>query len=232
MINIIKSESRGRANHGWLQSHHNFSFANYYNPDRMGFSHLRVINDDTLRAGRGFDAHSHRDMEIISYVLAGDIEHKDNQGNTRKLPTGEFQLMSAGSGITHSEYNASNTKPLKFLQIWIEPNERSGKPSYQQKDFGQKWGLTKVISPNGDGDSLQIKQNATLYQLFLQSNQHKILTIEEGHDVYVHLIAGEIQLDGELLKPGDGAKVDKQSKLYIRSASDKTVQALIFDLGK
>lgn len=231
MINIIKSGSRGQANHGWLQSNHTFSFANYYNPARMGFSHLLVINDDTVKAGHGFDAHGHRDMEIISYVLEGDIEHKDNQGNIRKLPAGEFQLMSAGSGITHSEYNASNSKSLKFLQIWIKPNVCSGKPSYQQKDFGQKWGLTKVISPNGDGDSLKIKQNTTLYQLFMQFNQHELLTIEAGHDVYVHLIAGEINLDDKLLKPGDGAKVDKQSELYIRSASDSKVQALIFDLG-
>ncbi|WP_293762726.1 pirin family protein [uncultured Paraglaciecola sp.] len=232
MINIIKSGSRGQANHGWLQSNHTFSFANYYNPDRMGFSHLLVINDDTVKAGHGFDAHGHRDMEIISYVLEGDIEHKDSQGNSRILPAGEFQLMSAGSGITHSEYNASDTQSLKFLQIWIKPNVLSGKPSYQQKDFGQQWGLTKVISPNGDGDSLHIKQNATLFQLFMQPNQHQLFTIEEGHDVYVHLIAGEIELDGKLLKPGDGAKVDKQSALHISSASDKKVQALIFELGK
>jgi len=231
MINIIKSETRGQANHGWLQSNHTFSFAHYYNPARMGFSHLRVINDDTVKAGRGFDAHGHRDMEIISYVLEGDIEHKDSQGNTRKLPAGEFQLMSAGSGITHSEYNASNTKPLKFLQIWIEPNVRNGEPSYQQKDFGQQWGLTKVISPNGEGGSLHIKQNATLSQLFMQPNQHELLTIKKGHEVYVHVIKGEIELDDQLLKPGDGAKVNKQSELNITSVSDNKVQALIFDLG-
>jgi redox-sensitive bicupin YhaK (pirin superfamily) len=231
MIDIIKSATRGQANHGWLQSNHTFSFASYYNPARMGFSHLRVINDDTVQAGRGFDAHGHRDMEIISYVLEGDIEHKDSQGNTRRLPAGEFQLMSAGSGITHSEYNANNNQPLKFLQIWIQPNVRSGKPSYQQKDFGQEWGLTKIISPNGDGGSLQIKQNATLSQLFMQPNQHELLTIESGHDVYVHLIKGKIELDSQLLKSGDGAKVSKQSELIIMSASDKKVQALIFDLG-
>ncbi|MFT6270592.1 MAG: redox-sensitive bicupin YhaK (pirin superfamily) [Alphaproteobacteria bacterium] len=130
MINIIKSETRGMANHGWLQSKHTFSFANYYNPARMGFSHLRVINDDTVQAGQGFDTHGHKDMEILSYVLEGDIEHKDSQGNTRRLPAGEFQLMSAGRGIMHSEYNAHSNQPLKFLQIWIQPNVSNGEPSY------------------------------------------------------------------------------------------------------
>jgi redox-sensitive bicupin YhaK (pirin superfamily) len=231
MIDIIKSETRGKANHGWLQSRHTFSFANYYNPARMGFSHLRVINDDTVQGGRGFDTHGHRDMEIISYVLEGEIEHQDNQGNKRRLPAGEFQLLSAGSGIKHSEYNANNSESLNFLQIWIEPDVRNGKPSYQQKNFGQKWGLTKVISKNGDDGSLLIKQDATLSQLFMRPNQHELVTIKQGHSVYVHVIAGKIKIDGQRLKAGDGAKINKQLKVDITSDSDNKVQALIFDLG-
>ena len=231
MINIIKSESRGKASHGWLQSKHTFSFADYYDPARMGFSHLRVINDDMVQAGRGFGIHGHRDMEIISYVLEGEIEHQDSQGNKRRLPAGEFQLMSAGSGIRHSEFNTSSNKPLKFLQIWIEPDLLNGKPSYQQKDFGQKWGLTKVISRSGDDGSLRIKQNATLFQLFMLPHQQELVTIKRGHSVYVHVIAGEIELDGQLLKSGDGAKVKKQLEVNITSASDTKVQALVFDLG-
>lgn len=231
MINIIKAQTRGRADHGWLQSKHTFSFANYYHRARMGFSHLRVINDDTLQPGRGFGAHGHQNMEIISYVLEGAIEHKDSQGNIRLLPAGEFQLMSAGSGITHSEYNASQSNTLKFLQIWIEPDESNTQPSYQQKNFGQQLGLTKVISPNGSEGSLGIKQNAIIYQLFMSPRQHQQLTIAAGHVVYLHLIKGEIKLDGQLLKPGDGAKVDHQAEINISASSHDDVQALIFDLG-
>jgi redox-sensitive bicupin YhaK (pirin superfamily) len=231
MIDIIKSETRGKANHGWLQSRHTFSFANYYNPARMGVSHLRVINDDTVQGGRGFDTHGHRNMEIISYVLEGEIEHQDNQGNRRRLPAGEFQLVSAGSGIKHSEYNASNSESLNFLQIWIEPDVRNGKPSYQQKNFGQKWGLTKVISKNGDDGSLLIKQDATLSQLFMRPNQHELLTIKRGHSVYVHVIKGAIKVDGQLCQPGDGAEINNQLEINMASAGENTAQALIFDFG-
>ena len=177
-----------------VKSNHTFSFADYYNPLRMGVSHLRVINDDTVKAGLGFDAHGHRNMEIIIYVLEGDIEHKDNQDNSRILLTGEFQLMSAGSDITHSVYNASNINPLKFLQIWIEPNLQSGEPSYQQKNFGREWRLTKVISPTGEDDSLYIKQNATVSQPIMQSSQLELLSIKKGHNVYVHLITKKLNL--------------------------------------
>ena len=145
-----------------------------------------------VKAGRGFDAHGHRNMEIIIYVLEGDIEHKDNQGNSRILLTGEFQLMSAGSGITQIEYNVSNINPLKFLQIWIEPNLQSGEPSYQQKNFGQGMKTKKVISPTGEDDGLYIKQNATVFQIFMQSSQHELLRIKKGHNVYVHLITKKL----------------------------------------
>lgn len=231
MINIIKSDTRGKANHGWLQSRHTFSFANYYNLARMGFSHLRVINDDTVQSGRGFDTHSHQNMEIISYVLEGEIEHQDSQGNKRRLPAGEFQLISAGSGIRHSEYNASNNNSLNFLQIWIEPDVRNGQPSYQQRNFGKKWGLTKVISKNGDDGSLLIKQDATLSQLFMQPNQQQRLTIERGHSVYVHVIKGVIKIDDQLCQPGDGVEINNQLKINMASAGENTVQALIFDFG-
>lgn len=149
MITVRHAEDRGRANFGWLDSKHTFSFGSYYDPKHMGFSELRVINDDLVQPNAGFDTHGHRDMEIISYVLEGVIAHKDSEGNVQTLPAGEFQLMSAGKGIYHSEYNASETDPLRFLQIWIQPNTFGNKPGYQQKDFGRNAGLTTIATPNG-----------------------------------------------------------------------------------
>jgi redox-sensitive bicupin YhaK (pirin superfamily) len=162
MITLRSSEARGRGNHGWLDSRHSFSFADYYDPKHMGFSALRVINEDQVTPGSGFGTHGHKDMEIISYVLDGVIAHKDSEGNVQQLPAGEFQLMSAGSGIRHSEYNASESSGLRFLQIWIQPDQFGGKPGYQQKNFGQRNGLTLVISPDGEAGSLTLRQDARL----------------------------------------------------------------------
>ncbi len=166
MITVRHSDDRGSASFGWLDSKHTFSFGDYYDLKHMGFSALRVINDDIVQPSAGFATHGHRDMEIISYVLKGTIEHKDSEGNIQTLPVGEFQLMSAGRGIYHSEYNASDSDTLRFLQIWIQPNTFGNEPGYQQKDFGQAGGLTPIATPDGHDGTLQIKQDASLHQLF------------------------------------------------------------------
>ena len=231
MITIRKAHDRGQADFGWLNSHHTFSFGHYYDSKHMGFSHLRVINDDRVTPGAGFDTHGHRDMEIISYVLQGRIAHKDSAGNIKELPAGEFQLMSAGKGVTHSEFNASDTEPLKFLQIWIEPNVTGGNPGYQQKDFGQNHGLTTIITPDGRNGTLSIKQDAQLSQLILDAGKQEKVTVNNKRNVYVHQIEGELTLnDGTILTPGDGVKVSDEVAITLKNTGTTQVRALIFDL--
>lgn len=229
MFEIIRANERGRAHFGWLKSQHSFSFGDYYNPQQMGFSALRVINDDEVAPGAGFSTHGHRNMEIISYVLQGQIAHKDSAGNEEILPAGEFQLMSAGKGIYHSEYNASKTVPLKFLQIWIEPNQFDGAPGYQQKDFGRQPGLTWVITPDGRDGTLTIKQDAALAQLLLAENDSVDFPLQAGRAYYLHLIQGELDLAGLILQPGDGLKIAAMNQLQ-GLATKGPFQALWFDL--
>jgi redox-sensitive bicupin YhaK (pirin superfamily) len=195
----------------------------------MGFSALRVINDDLVTPGAGFDTHGHRDMEIISYVLEGTIEHKDSQGNIETLPAGEFQLMSAGRGILHSEYNASKTDNLKFLQIWIQPNTLGGSPGYQQKRFGKDAGMTTIVSPTGENGSLQIKQDAKLHQLVLAAKQN-ITFKPDSPNIYVHLVAGELSINGTTMVSGDGAKITDAAELSFNNVNDNEVTALVFEL--
>ncbi|MHA2709398.1 pirin family protein [Vibrio owensii] len=230
MITVRHANDRGRANFGWLDSKHSFSFGSYYDPQHMGFSELRVINDDVVEPNAGFDTHGHRDMEIISYVLQGVIAHKDSEGNVKTLPAGEFQLMSAGKGIYHSEYNASDSETLRFLQIWIQPNTFGNKPGYQQKDFGQEKGLTTIATPTGENGTLHIKQDAALHQLILDANSELSFAIESGRNVYVHQVEGELKVDNTTLTRGDGAKVEQQSTIMFRNDSDKPTTALVFDL--
>lgn len=230
MITVRHANDRGRANFGWLDSKHSFSFGSYYDPQHMGFSELRVVNDDVVEPNAGFDTHGHRDMEIISYVLQGVIAHKDSEGNVKTLPAGEFQLMSAGKGIYHSEYNASDSETLRFLQIWIQPNTFGNKPGYQQKDFGQEKGLTTIATPTGENVTLHIKQDATLHQLILDANSELSIAIESGRNVYVHQVEGELKVDNTTLTSGDGAKVEQQSTIVFRNDSDKPTTALVFDL--
>lgn len=230
MIDIRLAGERGKANFGWLDSQHTFSFGSYYDPSQMGYSALRVINDDTVVPGAGFGTHGHRDMEIISFVTKGAIEHKDSMGNIQRLPKGEFQLMSAGKGITHSEYNGSNTEMLKFLQIWIEPETQGGEPGYQQKDFGQQQGLTPVITPTGENGTLKIKQQATVSQLYLAAGTEQTLSIIKGRRVYIHVVEGQLQLNEQQLVAGDGAKVADLDKLTLANKSEQVVIALVFDL--
>jgi len=228
MINIRYSNERGSSNHGWLQSRHSFSFSEYYDAGYMGVSSLRVINDDQVIAGKGFGSHSHQDMEIISYVKKGIIEHQDSMGNIKKLPVGEFQLMSAGTGVTHSEYNPSESDKLEFLQIWIQPNVLGVDPGYQQKHFGKHAGLQLVISPDGREESLKINQDAYLYQLFLDSKQTDNYSVESGRTVYVHVVTGGLLLNGEQLTAGDGATVTDVD--IIEFVASDTTEALVFDL--
>ncbi|GAA0561625.1 pirin family protein [Rheinheimera aquimaris] len=228
MFEMRYAADRGKADFGWLQSQHTFSFASYYDPAQMGFSALRVINDDKVAPGAGFDTHGHKDMEILSLVLTGKIAHKDSAGNTEVLPAGEFQLMSAGRGIYHSEFNASNAEDLKFLQIWIQPNQFGGEPGYQQKDFGQDEGLTLILSPDGRDGSLTVRQNAFLYQLILAQAGQQQLALAAGRKVYIHLITGELDVSGHTLQPGDGIKISEQAALQLKATADS--KALIFDL--
>ncbi|MDZ7869395.1 MAG: pirin family protein [Rheinheimera sp.] len=210
MIELRQSSQRGSANFGWLQSRHSFSFGRYYDPAQMGFSALRVINDDQVAPGAGFDTHGHRDMEIISLVLDGVIAHRDSTGEVAALPAGEFQLMSAGRGIMHSEFNANPDKNLHFLQIWIEPDSLGGEPGYQQKPFAQMPGLTLVASKTGEAGSLLLKQDAKLYQLRLDAQSQLQYQAAPGRKLYVHLVSGPLSLQSAgteaSLLDGDGVK--------------------------
>ena len=228
MIKIRRSDERGPANHGWLQSLHTFSFASYYDPKHMGVSALRVINDDKVTPGNGFGTHSHQDMEIISYVKKGSIEHKDSMGNVERLPAGEFQLMSAGKGITHSEYNPSDTESLEFLQIWIQPNVVGIEPGYQQKQFNTQKGLQLIASPDGREGSLLIHQDAFLYQLRLNSEQVALHSLEPGRLIYIHVVSGSVSINGERLSEGDGATVKEIDVVEFVDAEN--IEALVFDL--
>lgn len=230
MIEIRQANARGKANFGWLDSRHTFSFGSYHDDKHMGHSALRVINDDTVAPGAGFGTHGHRDMEIISFVTQGVIAHKDSMGNVQHLPKGEFQLMSAGSGVTHSEFNASDTEILTFLQIWLVPESAGGAPGYQQKDFGQKQGLTPVITPTGENGTLKIKQQASISQLYLHPDTQAKITLAPGRKGYVHIVEGSLNLNGHQLNAGDGAKLSDISELTALNESDRTLIALVFDL--
>lgn len=228
MIEVRHSEDRGPSHLGWLDSRHTFSFGDYYDPEHMGVSALRVINDDTVIPGAGFATHSHRDMEIVSYVKRGAIEHKDSMGHVEVLPAGEFQLMSAGTGVTHSEYNPSPSEPLEFLQIWIQPDQLGVEPGYQQKKFAYKPGLQLIASPDAREDSLLLHQDAFLYQLIVQAGQNLSHTVDAGRTVYVHVVSGQLHVNNEILHEGDGATVRDLEVVAFTGVTDS--EALVFDL--
>jgi len=228
MVYLRRSHKRGPCDLGWLQSRHTFSFSNYYDPDHMGVSVLRVINDDQVQPGAGFATHSHQDMEIISYVMQGSIEHKDSTGNVEVLPAGEFQLMSAGTGVTHSEYNPSDSQALSFLQIWIQPAELNVTPGYQQKPFGANKGLTPIVSPDGHGNTLRIHQDAYLYHLRLDRSLTEQHSLAAGRTSYVHVISGHLRVNEYPLEAGDGIGLSDVAMLQF-GAQDST-EALLFDL--
>lgn len=230
MITLRPANERGHASHGWLDSFHSFSFAEYYDPNHMGFSALRVINDDTVAPGAGFAPHGHRDMEILSYVLAGSIRHQDSEGNIATLPAGEFQLMSAGKGIRHSEYNGSRTEALRFLQIWIIPATLGGEPGYQQKHFGSREGLTLIASPDGRDESFTVRQDARVYQLLLAPGQSIVLPLSAARKGYLHLVEGALSLEAMEMSSGDGAKLEGLESPKVTNPGQEPVRALLFEL--
>src|SRR5437868_2878503 len=207
MLTVRKADERGHANHGWLNSHHTFSFADYHDPAHMGFGPLRVINDDTVAGGGGFPPHRHRDMEIISYVIAGALEHKDDMGNGSVMRPGDVQRMSAGTGVVHSEFNASKTEPVHFLQIWIMP-ERPGLPSgYEQRFFGdddKRGKLRLVASRDGADGSVRIQQDAQLFASLLEGGQSVSHTIPPGRKGWLHVVTGGVAHNGKPPAVGDG----------------------------
>lgn len=226
MYYVRYGAERGEANFGWLSSKHSFSFGNYYDPKHMGFSALRVINDDVVKGRAGFDAHGHRDMEIISYVLEGSVEHKDSLGRQYVVPAGDIQCMSAGTGVTHSEFNHSKSEPLRFLQIWIQPSQKGVSPSYEQQTVTQKGPLTPLVTPDGREGSLSIHQDASLYRLQLKAGDEFQLTTQQRPG-YLHVIEGGLHVNGYSLKGGDALGAS-QENLIINALDGVT--ALWFDL--
>lgn len=232
MIKIRRSSERGQLNLAWLHSQHTFSFADYYDPEYLGFRDLRVINQDILQPGQGFAPHSHQDMEILTYVLRGTIIHKDNLGHKIELNSGEIQCMSAGSGITHSEYNASENEILEFLQIWIIPNEKSLQPQYQQISFKKTpKKLQLLASPTGEEASLLIHQDAKLYTTLLPSKETLAYTISPKRYIWLQIISGQFKLDDEyLLNAGDGVAISHKNGV-LRLEAITTSEFLLFDLN-
>ena len=230
MIHLRPAAERGHANHGWLDTWHSFSFAHYYDPRYMGVSALRVINDDTVSAGAGFGTHGHENMEIISYVLSGGLEHKDSMGVGTVIRPGEVQRMSAGTGITHSEYNASDDQPVKFLQIWIIPNKQDVEPSYEQKAYHDELNgrLRLVASADGRENSLTIQQDADLYAARLKKAQGVEFTLADGRTAYIHVVRGEVTLNGHELSGGDGAALQQESLISLQARGEAEI--LLFDL--
>ncbi|MEZ4318755.1 MAG: pirin family protein [Myxococcota bacterium] len=233
MMEIRRSADRGHANHGWLDSHHTFSFAGYYDPRFMGFSHLRVINHDRVEAGQGFGTHPHRNMEIVSYVVDGGLEHRDTLGTGSVIRPGDVQLMSAGSGIAHSEYNHSAEAPVEFLQIWVLPKESGGRPGYQQADFGRDPGLRLVVSPEGRDGSLAIKQDMDLWRVLAPTEPGwtASLAVKRAR-AWVQIVRGTLDVNGVRLYAGDGLAVtgDGAKPVLELVAPEGQVEALVFDL--
>ena len=232
MLTVRKSQDRGHADHGWLQSFHSFSFAGYYDPEHMGFGNLRVINEDRIAPGTGFGTHGHRDMEIISYVLSGELAHKDSMGNVKGIPPGDVQRMSAGTGVMHSEFNHADGQATHFLQIWIEPNVRGIAPSYEQKRFGdadKRGTLRLVASPDGAQGSVRLHADASLYAGLLDGAEAVTLPLNPERKTYVHLIRGALQVNGQPLSGGDAALMDHETTLSLTRGHDAEV--LVFDLA-
>lgn len=231
-LNVRRAGERGHANHGWLDSWHTFSFADYYDPAHMGFRSLRVINDDRIAGGGGFPTHPHRDMEIFSYLLAGQLAHKDSMGNSRVLNPGEIQLMRAGSGVLHSEFNPSPTEPAHLLQIWITPDTRGLKPAYTEwtpAPNEEQKAKTLVISKDGRDGSASIAQDAFIYLLKLGSNEQATHALAAGRGLWLHVATGSLTANGIDLSAGDSLSLEEAGDLMITGQSPST-EAILFDL--
>lgn len=237
MMKVRPAAERGHAEHGWLDSWHTFSFADYYDPEHMGFRSLRVINDDRVAAGQGFGRHPHRDMEIISYVLEGALEHKDSMGTGSVIRPGDVQRMSAGTGVAHSEYNASRTELVHFLQIWLLPSERGIAPSYAQKMFtrdDKRGRLRLLASPDGRDGSISIRSDASLYAGLFAAGESAEIAIARGRHAYVHVAKGRAKVNGRELSAGDGAALSDEPSVRIEGldgVSETEGEVLVFDLG-
>jgi redox-sensitive bicupin YhaK (pirin superfamily) len=232
MIQIRRADKRGSTSLGWLDSRHTFSFGEYYDPAQMGFGPLRVINEDRVRPGAGFGTHSHRDMEIVSYVLDGALEHRDSLGTGSVIRPGDAQRMSAGSGIEHSEFNPDRLRPVHFLQIWIEPDQEGLPPSYEQKSFSaadRRGQLRLILSPDGRAESLRIHRDATIYAGLLQSGEGVAHALRPGRRAWLQVARGSVELNGNDLRAGDGAGITREPELVIRSQSPQA-EILLLDL--
>ena len=232
MLTVRKSEDRGHADHGWLQSHHSFSFADYYDPAYMGWGNLRVINDDLIAPGGGFGMHGHRDMEIVTYVTTGALAHKDSMGNGTAIPPGDVQRMSAGSGVRHSEFNDAPDQSTHLFQIWIEPREKGITPGYEQKSFAdaEKRGRLRLIaSPDGADGSVTIHADASLYAGLFDGGEAATLPLDPARKAYVHVARGTLAVNGQNLRKGDAALLANENNLTLSDGHDAEV--LVFDLA-
>ena len=232
MIILRKSGERGFADHGWLQSHHTFSFASYHDAAHMGYGNLRVINEDRVAAGRGFGTHSHSNMEIISYVLSGELAHTDSMGNVKSIPPGDVQRMSAGTGVQHSESNHATGQTTHFFQIWIEPNEIGIPPSYAQKTIAEadkRGALRLVASPDGALNSVTLHADARLYAGLFNGNEAATLPLLSQRKTWVQMLRGQLDVNGYTLQAGDGAAIEAEDRLQLSAGQDAEV--LVFDLA-
>jgi quercetin 2,3-dioxygenase len=228
---IRRADDRGHFDHGWLKTWHSFSFADYHDEQNTGFDTLRVINQDIVHAGRGFSTHGHRDMEIITYVIRGAVEHEDSMGNKEVVPAGDVQRMTAGTGVRHSEFNPSDEEELELLQIWILPERKGLKPGYEQRSFASRGeGLQLIVSPDGRGDSLNIHQDVEMHAARLAGGESVSHAIAPGRSAWVQVVHGELQLDdGERLLPGDGLAVADRSTMHFQALTD--AELILFDLA-
>jgi redox-sensitive bicupin YhaK (pirin superfamily) len=231
MLTIRRSQDRGYADHGWLKSFHSFSFAGYHDPAHMGFGNLRVINEDRVAAGAGFGTHGHKDMEIISYVMSGELAHRDSMGNVESIPPGEVQRMSAGRGVMHSEFNHKADETTHFLQIWLLPNERGIAPGYEQKRFDaadKRGRLRLVASPDGADGSVTVHADARLFAGLFDGDETAMLALDPARKHYVHLVKGELEVNGRKLATGDAAMIEGESALELTAG--RQAEVLVFDL--
>ncbi|MFZ1536605.1 MAG: pirin family protein [Chromatiaceae bacterium] len=231
MLELRPAAARGLAKLGWLHSHHSFSFGSYYDPEQVGFSDLLVINDDRVQPGRGFDTHGHRDMEIFTYVLEGVLEHKDSMGTGSVIRPGDVQMMSAGLGIRHSEFNASRQEWVRFLQIWIIPNRKGVSPRYQQQRFDEtekRGKLRLIISPDGREGSLSVYQDARVYAGHFDGQEQQVLTLPDHRYAYIQVAGGSLEVNGQRLLAGDGARLRNVEEISFGKGEDAEV--LVFDL--
>ena len=229
---LRKSQERGYADHGWLKSYHSFSFAGYHDPSQMGWGNLRVINEDRIEKGTGFGQHGHRDMEIISYVLAGELAHKDSMGNVKGIPPGDVQRMSAGTGVQHSEFNHAQGQTTHLLQIWIEPNVKGIAPSYEQKTFSddEKRGKLRLVASNEGADgSVKVHADAKIYAALLDGDEAATLALNLARKTYVQVVGGSLQVNGQTLTQGDAAMLQQESRLQLDRG--QRAEVLVFDLA-